>query len=93
MGTVAAEGVAHRQIWRLRAAPVTQAWPEVLRCPPSQHLAELRLGLQTKAGVRVVATEEPRVGRGEGLVVCLLFDVLEGNRQLWTQGFVRRGHV
>lgn len=32
-------------------------------------------------------------GSGECLVVCLLFDVLDGNRQLWTGGLVRRGHV
>lgn len=62
---------------------------------PSRHLAGLgqkRLVSTLKQGEGVVATEEPRAG-GEGSVVCLLFDVLDGNGQLWTRGFVGRGHV
>lgn len=51
-------------------------------------------------GWGAVATEEawssfPRGGHAgsrEGSV-CLLFDVLNGDRQLWTRGLVRRGHV
>lgn len=34
-----------------------------------------------------------QAGCRAGSVVCLLFDVLNGNRQLWTGGLVRHGRV
>lgn len=54
-----------------------------------------------KWGGGVVAVEAPWAGcqlggwagNEEVSVICLLFDVLDGNGQLWTRGLVRRGHV
>lgn len=72
----------------------------VLQCQGPQHqAAAMQKGSASRLKGAAV-TEEPwagvlggQAGSRASSVVCLLFDVLKGNRQLCTRGLVRRGCV